>query len=195
MTGDPEDPSPAEHRDASASAATPGPAPRGGADEPVTAAREKGLPTWTPLLVLLPAIVALGALLGSLLLPGSSPAIGEVRGVRLGMTPDQVRERFDRGAPSSWRTEIAGTDLSLIRAPSGSLDREARFEFHEGMLVAMRFDLSADAPEASGDPITISTASVTARTRGQGGRVSLVVLARDCPTHAEEVSRILSDGG
>lgn len=152
----------------------------------------EGWKWWHPIVVLMPALLAIAGLMW-MLATWAAPTVPSVRGVRLGMTPDQVRERFEGGAPASWRTEIVGLDLSLIRAPGGSLDRETRFEFHSGMLVAMRLDLPDDAPEASGEPIAISPGSVTARTNDGVGRVALTVLARDCPTHADEVSRFLSD--
>lgn len=147
---------------------------------------------WYPLIVLVPAMLALGALVSSILTGSETP--GSLRGARLGMTPDRVRDRFAGGETASWETEIVGPDLTLIRAPGGSLDRETRFEFHGGMLVAIRADLPADAPEASGAAVEISAASVVSRERTPDGRVRLRVLARDCPTHAEEVSRVLSDG-
>lgn len=154
-------------------------------------ATAKGWRWWYPLIVLVPAILALTALVSSIL--SGSEAPGSLRGARLGMTPDQVRDRFAGGGDASWRTEIVGPDLTLIRGASGSLDRETRFEFHAGMLVAIRADLPADAPEARGEALEISPASLVARSSGEDGRVLLRVLARDCPTHAEEVSRVLSD--
>lgn len=132
------------------------------------------------------AAAALAALLRS------EPDPGWFRGVRLGMSADQVRARFDAGAPASWRTEISGTDVALVRGPAGSLDREARFEFHDGMLVAMRLDLPASAPEARGEAVLETPAAVIARASEEPGRVRLVALARGCPTHADEVARILA---
>ncbi|MDQ3032906.1 MAG: hypothetical protein M3Y87_10850 [Myxococcota bacterium] len=143
--------------------------------------------------MLVPALLALSALVATIVMP-SGPEIPSIRGVRLGMSAEQVRARFEDGAPASWRTEIAGGDLALIRAPGGSLDRESRFELHNGMLVAIRLDLPDDAPEASGETLAITPGSVTERAPAEPGRVALSVLARDCPTHAEEVSRILSRG-
>lgn len=172
--------------------ATNGP-PQDEIERVATGAPEKGRTWLLPLLILIPALFALAMLIRTIAGSGSPSEMPTIRGVRLGMTADQVRQRFERGAQASWRTEIAGTDMTLIRAAGGSLDREARFEFHDGMLVAIRMDLPSEAPEASGDRIAISPASVTSRTIILDGRTSLAVLARDCPTHAEEVSRILSD--
>ncbi len=124
----------------------------------------------------------------------SEPAIPTIGEVRLGMTPNQVRQRFEGGLVASWRTEIDGSDLRLIREPAGEFDRESHFEFHNGMLVAIRVDLREDAPLAIGDPLVISAGSVMTRSHEHVGRVILTVLARDCPTHADEVSRILLAG-
>lgn len=170
------------------------PSPRAGPRETaqIVSSSREGWKWWHPIVVLIPALLAIAGLMWTLA-SWSSTTVPSVRGVRLGMTPDQVRDRFEGGATASWRTEIAGLDLFLIRAPGGSLDRDTRFEFHNGMLVAMRLDLPADAPEASGEPLAISPGSVTARTPEPADRVRLIVLARDCPTHADEVSRILSD--
>lgn len=160
---------------------------------PAPRAPEKAGNWWYPILVLVPAFLALAALVATIVVP-SGPEVPSIRGVRLGMSAEQVRERFEGGAPASWRTEIAGADLALIRAPGGSFDRESRFELHNGMLVAIRLDLRDDLPESSGERIAITPGSVTARSTLEPGRVALTVLARDCPTHAEEVSRILSEG-
>lgn len=166
--------------------------PRAEDPEPADRAAERGWKSWYPILILVPALLALLALVSSIVMP-SGPEIPSVRGVRLGMTPDQVRERFEGGAAAAWRTELAGTDLTLIRAPGGTLDRETRFEFHNGMLVAIRLDLPEGAAEGSGERLVITTGSVTERTASGPGRVQMRVLARDCPTHADEVSRILAD--
>lgn len=142
------------------------------------------------MLLVLSSLLALGTLLISW---RSSPEPPSIRGVRLGMTADQIRARFDRGTSAAWRTEVSGTDLTLIRAPAGDLDRETRFEIHDGMLVAIRLDVPDDRPEASGEPLATTPASLTARTRSEPGRTQISVLARDCPTHAQEVARILGE--
>jgi hypothetical protein len=134
--------------------------------------------------------VALAAIALRTALPASTPP-PTVRGVRLGMTAEQVRSRFEQGAPASWRTEVSGSDVALVRGPGGSLDREARFELHSGMLVAVRLDLPAAAPEAQGAPLETTPGSVIARDAASGGRVRFRLIARDCPVHAAEVAAIL----
>lgn len=162
-----------------------------------TAARPKGqVPASTPwvwwagaAVVSLAALWALGGLLMSFLAPSSE--VPSLRGVRLGMTAEQVRARFDGGAPASYRTEITGLDVRLTRAPGGSLDREASFEIHEGMLVAVRLDLPDSAPEAAGPTLELTPMSVLARTPGGPGRVQIRLLSRTCPTHATEVAELV----
>ncbi len=122
---------------------------------------------------------------------GSESDPVSLRGVRLGMTAEQVRARFDEGRPATFRTEIAGEDLVLVRSPTSTVDREARFEIHEGMLVAVRLDLPEDAPEVAEAPRTTAL-SVFARLPADPGRARLVLLSRQCPTHAEEVARLLA---
>ena len=145
-----------------------------------------------PLLVLVPALIALGAVSATVVSSFSAPEPVSIRGVRLGMTAAQIRDRFDRGTAAAWRTEVSGPDLALIRAPAGELDRETRFEIHAGMLVAIRMDVRDDLPEAEGGPIVTTPASVVARSHPERGRTRISVLARDCPTHAAEVSALLS---
>lgn len=145
-----------------------------------------------PVLLLVPALIALAAVISTVVSSFSAPEPISMRGVRLGMTAAQIRERFDRGTAAAWRTEVSGPDLALIRAPAGELDRETRFEIHAGMLVAIRMDVRDDLPEAAGAPLVTTPASVVSRSRPEPGRTRIAVLARDCPTHADEVSALLS---
>jgi hypothetical protein len=55
-------------------------------------------------------------------------------------------------------------------------------------------DVRDDLPEADGDPIVTTPGSVVARSRPEPGRTRISVLARDCPTHADEVSALLAAG-
>lgn len=156
------------------------------------ASRDGGLRGWQIALLVAPVLIATVAIVVAIVGPGS-PEVPTIRGVRLGMTADQIRERFDRGATAEWRTELSGPDLALVRSPAGSLDREARFELHGGMLVALRLDLPPDAPESDGPNLATTPGSVLSRAVETGGRVRLDLLARDCPTHAGEVARLLSE--
>lgn len=151
---------------------------------------------WLAMLLILVSVLAMGGVVLRTGWVGFRTEEGtEVHGIALGMTPREVRERFKTAVPGQWRF-VAGDDPALEWLPSGpsSVER-ARFEFHGGMLVAVRLLLSAADPAAQGARLGVSTASVLARRGLTDGRVELVLLARDCPTHAEEVGRLLTGGG
>ncbi|MBX3275090.1 MAG: hypothetical protein KF729_32800 [Sandaracinaceae bacterium] len=118
-----------------------------------------------------------------------------ILGVRLGMTPAQVRDRFGTAAGGTFRGEAQGEDFALVWAPpeaSRSPVRAARHEFHVGQLVAMRLTLDPAAPAAQGPPVELTELSVLTRER-VGSDVALTWLARACPTHAEEVRRRIQE--
>jgi hypothetical protein len=69
------------------------------------------------------------------------------------------------------------------------------FEFHSALLVAMRLEVSASSTLAKGAPIEVSASRVlsrVARQRGDGDGVTITIIARDCPTHADEVKQLVS---
>lgn len=117
--------------------------------------------------------------------------------VKLGMAPRDVRERFQPGEPGrpppagSWQTAVGGGDDTALewtsREPSSAF-ADARFEFHVGMLVAIRAHLR--------EPSTKETISTTARTvtlrAPHDGGTAITVLSRDCPTHKDEAASIAS---
>ena len=110
-------------------------------------------------------------------------------GVRLGMTPPQVRDRFDPGSGGSFRSEAMGEDFALVWTPVGSgTVLSARHEFHLGQLVAMRLRVTSDSEIAEGLPIEVTPLSLLARDRVTEG-VAITWLARSCPTHTAEVQR------
>lgn len=109
------------------------------------------------------------------------------------MSAKDVRDRFEAPSPGSW-TVTPGEDMFLdwkAVAPSRATLAAARFEFHNGMLVAVRADLPAGDALASGPPLATSPASVLVREKREGG-VGYRLIARDCPAHRDEVSRILA---
>jgi hypothetical protein len=73
----------------------------------------------------------------------SHDAPDAIPNVRLGMAPRDVRDRFHppNGDPGAWQTALGAGDDTVLewtaRDPQSTI-REARFEFHLGMLVAMR---------------------------------------------------------
>lgn len=146
----------------------------------------------------------LGALLGLVLLTGlgatslcaralegplgMGAAPPSIVGLRLGATPDMVRDRF---AGVLFRTEL-GEDVALVTdmplAPG--IEPGARFEFHDGQLVAVRLLLASEHPDAPGDRLVATPGTVLSRTPEADGRVRAILLSRTCPTHRDEAERL-----
>jgi hypothetical protein len=112
-------------------------------------------------------------------------------GVRLGMAPRDVRDRFDGGGEGSWQTKVGGgagaSDDTVVEwNATGERSRvvHARFEFHLGMLVAVRAHLREG--DVKGEArVEVTPKTVTVLTPSAGG-TEVTLLARDCPTHHEE---------
>jgi hypothetical protein len=110
----------------------------------------------------------------------------EFHGVRLGMTAQDVRARFDE-------TGSFGSDgEALTLATPGPDVASARFEFHRGVLVAVRastvrppMGLEAGARYSPG-----AVADVTKADNGFAFRW----IARDCPAHAAEAETLVKNG-
>lgn len=106
--------------------------------------------------------------------------------VRLGMAPRDVRDRFKPASEGSWQTAVGTGDDTVLewtaREP-GAPVAHARFEFHLGMLVAIRARTNEPSSKES---VTLTPKTVTVRAPAQEGGTSLTVLARDCPTHKDE---------
>ena len=124
------------------------------------------------------------------------PANEAVPGVRLGMAPRDVRDRFEDGAAGGWQTKVGGgtgasddTVLEWTATPTGggkSRATQARFEFHLGMLVAVRAHLREPL---SSPRIDVTPKTVTVRNPAAGG-TDVIILARDCPTHHDEAEAL-----
>ena len=113
--------------------------------------------------------------------------------VKLGMGPGDVRARFEPGGEGTWQTKVAAAagDTALEwKATNGSAKvKDARFEFHNGMLVAVRAQTREPAP--SGESISATPSTVSVRRPVAGGEgTEIVVLSRDCPTHKDESSAL-----
>lgn len=111
--------------------------------------------------------------------------------VRLGMAPRDVRDRFEPGGEGAWQTSLgaAADDTALEwKAKGPSKVKDARFEFHLGMLVAIRATTTDPAPDA--EKVSSTPKTVTVRRAAPGGGTEIAVLARDCPTHKDEAERL-----
>jgi hypothetical protein len=96
----------------------------------------------------------------------------------------------------------ADGELAVEWAPSATEPGDAalsfvRFEFHQGLLVAIRAD-SQEPSELSlahthpfvADAAAVLHRSVQLHSSDSTARVRITLLSRDCPTHAEEVHRL-----
>jgi hypothetical protein len=144
-----------------------------------------------------------------LMLAGACSSVGcdreapneAIPGVRLGMAPRDVRDRFEGGATGAWQTKVGGgagaSDDTVLEWNAGdehSRATHARFEFHLGMLVAIRAHLREPAPSERVD-LTAKTVTLRGPAAGGGGGTDVTILARDCPTHREEAEALAAKGG
>jgi hypothetical protein len=122
-------------------------------------------------------------------------------GTRLGMSVTEVRATFV-AASGAAAAGPAGTFSARPNGPSGwALDwragssagtvRQATFEFHEGLLVAVRAEIDR-ADELASTPRTTVTPGTVRRVTPRGdANFDVLILARSCPEHAEEVRNLL----
>lgn len=109
--------------------------------------------------------------------------------VRLGMAPRDVRDRFQPGSDGSWQTALGAGDDTVLEWTAKDAKasvKDARFEFHLGMLVAIRAHL---AEKSAKEDVSSTPKTVTMRGPAEGGTV-VTVLARDCPTHKDEADAL-----
>ena len=143
---------------------------------------------------------ALLGVVASVLLAGCAPKeIPDFYGARLGMSPRDVRDRFTP-AGGTWKSDAMADDYAIAwEPPKGALPTDplaARFEFHMGILVAIRAKVPPSAAPAQGPTYVITKAAVLRRletrstSEGPGPVPApytyIDVLARDCPTHHAE---------
>jgi hypothetical protein len=125
------------------------------------------------------------------------PEADVIPSVRLGMSLRDVRDRFKPDAEGVWQTRVGtGDDTVLEWNARGTPSRiaDVRFEFHLGMLVAVRAQLNESAAPGAGDEVTVSAKTVRHRAPLPGGGSSVTILARDCPTHREEAEGLVAKG-
>jgi len=106
--------------------------------------------------------------------------------VRLGMAPRDVRDRFVPGGDGAWQSAVGTGDDTVLEWSSRDAKAEvahARFEFHLGMLVAIR---ARTVEPSRAERVTTTTKTVTLRAPAPEGGTNVTVLARDCPTHRDE---------
>ncbi len=118
---------------------------------------------------------------------GAKPS-SDFHGVKLGMTAGDVRQRF-QGPKGTWKA-TPGEEMLLDYSPDQGTVPTVRFEFHSGMLVAIRATLDPHDPSASLLPREVTAGAVIAREH-DGPHVKLTWLSRDCPTHKDEADRLV----
>jgi hypothetical protein len=146
-------------------------------------------------LLALGAITACALLASSILACRHDAASEMLPGVRLGMAPRDVRDRFEGGAQGAWQTKVGGgagaSDDTVVEwTANGDSSRvsHARFEFHLGMLVGVRAHLrDGGVPPEGRIEATPKTVTMLAPA---GGGTDVTMLARDCPTHHEEAESL-----
>ena len=119
-----------------------------------------------------------------------------VRGVRLGMTMEDARAAFVDSAAGDWSTPPGcyATALEWTRTAVGATQtRWARFEFHQGGVVAIR--VLSDAPPPRTRQFVVTPAIVSETRAGADGSTSTTVLSRECEMHAPEVRQLIAVTG
>lgn len=120
---------------------------------------------------------------------------GEFFGVRLGLSAFDTRSRFRPEGEGTWVMRSSPVPaLEWSGSSPRAVPRRASFEFHQGMLVAARYELPGEAPGARGRALEVTASTVVARQAAEGGGVRVVVLSRACPEHAAEVRGLLAGG-
>ena len=123
----------------------------------------------------------------------SSDVPSAFHGTRLGMSVAEVRSRFDaRGAgdfharpdvASGWSIEWTATSASAVRS--------ATFEFHEGLLVAVRAVVDRSDALTRETGLTVTSGTVRRVTSRPDAAFDVLLLSRACPAHAAEVRSLL----
>lgn len=131
-----------------------------------------------------------GAVLALALAACAQTRVPDFHGVRLGMTPREVRDRFDVRGDFQVSTDSATDDITMRFVPAqAAAVTTAQFEFHMGALVAVRADVTKADPASSGDETIVTRAEVLHRER-TGSSTHIDWLSRECPTHAAEAQRL-----
>jgi hypothetical protein len=131
------------------------------------------------------------ALTPSPCVPVDSPPL---LGVHLGMSLEGARAAFLDGAAGHWSSPpgCGGTTLEWSRGEAHAAQaRWARFEFHKGVLVAIR--VLSDATPPPTRHIEVTPAAVSETRAGRDGSTSTTVLARGCEMHRAEVRQLLAE--
>jgi len=145
-------------------------------------------------IVVLLALVLVGAVVRA---RNNGSGFSELAGVRLGMTVRDVRARFDALGRGEWESRV-DKDVILTWKPTEATrggPLAATFEFHLGILMAIRAELPPGDRTAIGAPFELSDSTVVVRETLPSGAVKLTAIARSCPLHADESARVVQSRG
>ena len=154
----------------------------------------------TVVAALVAVAIALGVALGSAMIRPRGPDAGEFHGARLGMTANAVRDRFVAPSAGVWKAlpSTSGGDVVLSWWAAGpEAPDTVSFEFHNGILVAVRALIDAKDAEAKRPALAVSSGVVRTNAGeppAAAHMVRVTILARDCPTHAAEAARLAAGG-
>lgn len=145
-------------------------------------------------LVLLVLLALGGVAVRAVFVGAQANVTAEVHGVRLGLTAGQVRTQFAPGTAGRWRSSVEEGAPVLewtAEGAAGAGPSRVRFEFHDGLLVALRATVARADALARGERLQVTDGSVLLREDQGATGVQLTLIARECPTHAAEVQRLL----
>lgn len=117
----------------------------------------------------------------------------DFHGVRLGMSAADVRQAYSPEEPGSWSSSLSedGTLLLDWRADDGAAT--ARFEVHDGLLVAVRGHAMRSSGQGD-DRVEVSADDVWSVSSDAADMSQVIWIARNCPLHREEIEALVSGG-
>lgn len=136
------------------------------------------------------AIFAAGAVSITLSLAiGPRDAVLSLRDVHLGMSEADVRRAFTdrREGRFDVVTGCSTPTIEWTRTSPGTTTEWARFEFHQGALVAIR--MRAASSGATGSDVVVTPGAVRVQQSAGDGSSVVTILSRDCPTHHAEAEQ------
>ena len=126
----------------------------------------------------------------------SSDVPSAFHGTRLGMSVADVRSRFDAREAGVFhaRPDVASAcsiewTQTPTERPTGV--RSATFEFHEGLLVAVRAVVDRSDALTHQTGLTVTSGTVRRVSSRPDAAFDVLLLSRACPAHAAEVRSLL----
>ena len=117
----------------------------------------------------------------------------DFQGVRLGMSASQVREAYAPGQPGAWSSSVSDDGTLLLDWQASEGPSTARFEVHDGLLVAVRGRGKHESGRGD-DRVEVSADDVWSVSSDPADMSQVVWIARNCPLHREEIDALVSGG-